>query len=380
MSPKLLPLVSVFLFLAILLENKRRIRIKELVNIRVSYVWLLAFYITHLLALWNTHNFAFAGSDLGIKVSFLLFPVFFILKRDLVSLPKLMDWFVAGALVSVLIACWFAFSDYHASHDIRLSFQTHFVWSMHRGYWSSYLCIAYSWLAYGILNGNKKWYLYTPLLFMLSLGILFSASKAGIALLALSTIVLTAYAAVKTKKYGLAGFIVVVLFSLGYGVANKFPSITTRFMTMKDEFSHPKQLDITSTESNTARILMWRTATELIAENVIFGVGTGDIKDALKQRNIEKGYLGVAKENLNAHNQFLNTQLALGVLGSLALVGLFVVSLVFRPTENAFFIRWTLVIFLLSMLVESFLETQAGIMPFVFFLCIFENQKQATDV
>jgi O-antigen ligase len=85
--------------------------------------------------------------------------------------------------------------------------------------------------------------------------------------------------------------------------------------------------------------------------------------------------MGVVKEELNSHNQFLNTAVQLGILGLVVLVFIFISS--YYHSERSISHVLILMVFLLNFLVESFLETQAGIVLFcTLILLIFIHDKE----
>ena len=374
LAPKLLGLASFLLVLNVLISDfDPKLFFKKIGNFKTAYPWMILFYLAHVLGLWNTQNMSFAQMDLGMKAVFILFPIAFAFKKTPIQFSNILNAFTLGAILSVIIACFLSIQQYTKTHEVYLSIFSNFSWSMHRSYWDAYLCIALTYLSFCMIQRRKFKFSFLLAILLILTAIFITGSKTGILLLVLSTLFIVIYAIIETKKWKSIILFLLLLISGVTILSVVLPPIKGRFEIMLEEFGKHKQIDITSTESNDARILMWRTATELIKDNPLFGVGTGDIKDALKQRNIEKGYTGVAKENLNAHNQLLNTQLALGILGSLFLIGMFLIPFIYITDKHSYLIRWMLIIFVISMLVESYLETQAGILPVAFFLCIFSN-------
>jgi O-antigen ligase len=132
-------------------------------------------------------------------------------------------------------------------------------------------------------------------------------------------------------------------------------------------------------ESSASRAIMWSTAMGLFSENVVIGVGTGDVSNALDERNLELGNTGVAEKSLNAHNQYLNTAVQLGLAGLIPLLLIFITSFV-RAVKTKLIegILLTLILFL-TLMFESFLETQAGIIPVTLLLLLFFSISRANE-
>ena len=130
-----------------------------------------------------------------------------------------------------------------------------------------------------------------------------------------------------------------------------------------------------SVETNQARLIMWNTSLKVISENFFLGTGTGDYNDELiKKNHLFKNY-GVAKSELNSHNQFLNTFVQIGLIGFLVL------SLIFYSFFRAVIKKQKIVLFLIGIcffinfLFESFIETQSGIILFCILMTISASSK-----
>lgn len=128
------------------------------------------------------------------------------------------------------------------------------------------------------------------------------------------------------------------------------------------------------------RFLSWFTASELIAKNPVIGLGP-DVRDILASEYEKNGYLNEARLRLNAHNQFLETQLSYGIPGILILFWMLLALLFNRKKfSNPDLVVPFLIIVSVCMLFESILVRQWGIMFFVLFYCILSmpEKKSAT--
>ncbi|HSW67445.1 MAG TPA: O-antigen ligase family protein [Bacteroidales bacterium] len=115
------------------------------------------------------------------------------------------------------------------------------------------------------------------------------------------------------------------------------------------------------------RLEYWETAGWLIARNPIFGVGTGDIKNAFANAYVETNSPLEPRFRKRSHNQYLSIAVTFGLAG----LAWFVVALLYpvfklRRTGDLLFAAF-LLIGLLSMLGEDTLETQAGVTFFAAF-------------
>ena len=159
----------------------------------------------------------------------------------------------------------------------------------------------------------------------------------------------------------------IAVLCLVFGTEN---SISNRFKEMYDVIQNRKAVDRASAESNSTRVLVWDSAIELICENPIAGVGAGDGVNALIQRNNEKGFTGVVEKKYNAHSQFLTTAISVGSIG-LFLLFLILLWTLFKAIKTRNLWAILLVVVMVSSLsTESFLEKQAGVVPFVLFVSL----------
>ena len=116
------------------------------------------------------------------------------------------------------------------------------------------------------------------------------------------------------------------------------------------------------------RLEFWKAAKKIIAEQPLFGVGTGDVQDAFDlQYYLDQTSLS-EKNRRRAHNQYLTFWLTYGVFGLLYF--LFYLLWPLKGNEHGFYPAF-LAIVMLSFLTEDTLETQAGVTFFAFFNSLF---------
>ena len=109
------------------------------------------------------------------------------------------------------------------------------------------------------------------------------------------------------------------------------------------------------------RVAIWECAATVIPENLLTGVGTGDVQDELQKSYYKNNFLFAAQYNeYNAHNQFIETQLAIGLPGTVVLLLLFGIPLYTAiRTKNYLYLAFLLFV-LANCLTESLLGRQKG--------------------
>jgi O-antigen ligase len=261
---------------------------------------------------------------------------------------------------------------------------------MHPGYISMYCAFALMIFIYLVkineLKFNWKWGIAVLLLVVY---ILLLSSKAGWVGLCLIILYLVRNMILK-KHASYAILIISILLGLFFVIniyftpsySARIPKLSVISQTLKDLDNKQKNAEIT--DGTRSRILVWKSATEIIKDNFLFGVGTGDAKDKMLEKYLEKGMITEYKNKLNSHNQFLNVFVALGVVGFLALFLSLLTPFYFSIKKKRIILAGFVILTGINFLFESMLETQAGVLFYAFFntvLCYgyFENEPGTKD-
>ncbi len=101
---------------------------------------------------------------------------------------------------------------------------------------------------------------------------------------------------------------------------------------------------------------------------LLFGIGAGDVNEIYETAYLKGRNFKAIKENYNAHNQFVETLVGLGLLGLFSFIALFVLFAYKTRLEGMalpFF-----VVFLLFAFFESILERSQGVFMFAFLFSV----------
>jgi len=128
---------------------------------------------------------------------------------------------------------------------------------------------------------------------------------------------------------------------------------------------------MSSGHSVTQRLEFLKTACQIISENFLFGVGTGDVQEAFDKQYDENDSPLTARWRLRAHNQFVTFFISFGIFGFLYCVFTFLYPLFYENKQKDYWFMMFLVIAFLSMLNEDTLETHAGVTFFSYFYSLF---------
>lgn len=113
---------------------------------------------------------------------------------------------------------------------------------------------------------------------------------------------------------------------------------------------------------NDARMAINVTAVKTVAGSPVFGYGVGDYDTVLTERYGTEGYPSLKEQQLNAHNQYTETTLAIGIVGLAAMLWWLVMPLCVAWRRKAGF--WPVLVLtfivMFCLLFESMLERQMG--------------------
>jgi O-antigen ligase len=370
---KAMPAVMVLCALTLIAVRNDTKEIKKLFSIRYPFVWFVLFFLAHVSGMLNTTNTEFGVADIGMKASLIAVPIFLVSTKLRLKTKHIVNTYLIALLIAVLVCYSYAvFRSIDAPEDNHFGYftESYFSFLMHRSYFATYLALG-ALISIVRFFDDAKWrnyYFLLSVVFLVSTVLTFS--KAGILILLVLIVPIGYYLIAKQYKRGYAVLTVlffIFAFAVGIGSSDR---LSSRFELMVNGFVNHQSTSNTSFESSASRMIMWTTSLQLFSEHPFVGVGTGDVRDALDQRNEELGNLGVVEHSLNSHNQYLNTGVQLGLVGLLPMFFAFLTSFAIAIRKRNLILFITTSTFVLTMLFESFLETQAGLIPVTLFLLL----------
>lgn len=342
----------------------------------------LFFLLTFLSSLFSKNKSA-ASFEVESKLSFILLPyLLFCFNIPIQIFKRFIVSFVSGcffaSLFLILRAFYFALNgqqDYF--------FYTKFSAFIHASYFSMYLILAiiFMVLFYHKWFQKQKNVMIMSYIFLLIFGItiFLCQSKLGLISFVIIIPVLILYKLnwlLNVKKIAIVlGSLIILLIAL----SKLFPVAFERLNSISS--LNVNQLDKTSSESTAVRFLVWKQSLKIIEHNFLFGTTVGDANETLYKAYEQSGMTGALEHKLNAHNQFLQTFIGLGLLGFVVLWLLTFWQMIKAIIKKNFLLLLFSFLITLNFLVESMLQAMAGTLFFVFFFCMFNlvNKKQLLD-
>lgn len=371
--------------LTIDLVQKQKIVIDK--KLLIPILILPCFYILHIIGLIYTSNMEYGLFDLEVKMSMMLIPIIILVRRTIYKEKQkvMLQSLTLGILVSFFINITNASINYLANGKILNFFYCDLSPSLHPSYMSLYIGVSIIALIYynieffqfrkkiGIIMNISTIVILLGYLLMLS-------SKAGIISFA---VVVSLYFAIRIAKktkpmYAIVAGIFILI--IPFIVINQIPSVSMRFKDLSNTLKDRKNANIDSEYGSLARMAIIQSMYHLSIDNLPWGVGTGDTKDEITKYHISKGSKTITTQYLNAHNQFAQSTIALGIPGLVFLFGFIVMGLITAYRKrNLIFLSFILLISI-HMLFESMLEQQAGVIFITLFyalFCIWERNRSS---
>lgn len=147
--------------------------------------------------------------------------------------------------------------------------------------------------------------------------------------------------------------------------------VESRLMKILLEYNNYIQTGDPSGHSVMQRVEYWKTARLIIEKNFWFGVGTGDMNIAFQDQYNEMNSKLNQESRLRSHNQYLSIWVGFGLFGFIwFIIVLFYPPIYLKSFKNVYYFIF-FVAFIISMLTEDTIETQAGVTFYVFFNSLF---------
>lgn len=343
---------------------------------------MVALFLIYAIGVLYSANTKEGLQILETKLSLILLPIVFStqIKNHKENLNQYLRFFIYGCILSALICFGWALYSYlkpvyvlieGKEYDLGASYFYYGRLSVfiHPSYISMYsnfsLLALYYLVNSGEIKMNWKW-IFAALL--ISVFVLLLSSKAG--WIGLFIVALFVMINLIRRKFMLPAIAILVsLCSLFYVLIISAPEYSQRITAATESVSQSASgVDLKNSKDGTAsRILVWQAAIDIIKEKFLIGTGTGDAKTAMVEKYKEKGMITEFEHNLNAHDQYLNTFVALGVLGFVSLMLCLVIPLFYAVKHKLTLLGTFVCLVGLSFLFESMLETQSGVMFYAFF-------------
>jgi len=346
-----------------------------------AFILLISFYLLHVIGLAKTTILGNGMFELEKKLSLLVFPlILFYGPKFKISEVKIILLGFAGSCTAVGIFCLFGASYYLITENNSTYFFYHSlsgIAGMHAIYLSMYFCFSIFILLYYFLDDTiplKPKYriiCYCCITFLAVLIILLAGRMQILFLVSGAAL----YFIFNFNKSGKKIRAIVKGVSIGLFISVIVLLIPVNRNRFKEAINYHADYSINKQWGGRAlRELNWSSALELIKLHPLTGVGTGDVQDELDNVYKAHNYVPLLfwkNSRYNAHNQFLETAVALGIPGLLLLLSGFLFCMYYSLKFHNLLYFMFLLLFIFSCLTESMLERQNGVVFYALFNSLF---------
>lgn len=362
------PLIAIAI-LNWLIGGQFKHKIKRLLN--PLFIIFSSVYFIHLIGLLYSTNLMEGLRDIETKLTLFLFPLLLFsvpFKDYLLEKRKLLVAFIGGCFIASLYCLICSTFVYFTTGENTFAYEdlSAFLYS-HPGYQAMYMGFAFFTLIhYQLFSKEDPLFNKTINLilgsFFLVMVFLFTSRTVVLGTILLSivtTLVLSIRKFGILKAIGITGLTSIILL----GILWLVPASQMRMKVAIDSF----QSASTVKAKPNVRIAIWNSSIKAIQTNPIIGTGTGDIQDHLMSFYVRDKIEKAIRSNYNAHNQFLQTTIALGAIGLIILLLNFVIPMILGFKNEDYLLLMFLFLFIIFSLTESSLEKQQGVLYYAFF-------------
>jgi O-antigen ligase len=346
---------------------------------RILFLAFLVFYLWQIVSLLYSNDLNMGWSNVFTRLSFVLFPLVLFNPGDLIkaNIFKLLRIFAISTslyIISCFVYALFRSLSFkngiwifnpHPPDYFWLSYfyNDEFTFKIHPSYIAMFVLLSV-FIAFESFTDRSlktisriKWLVISVLL---SASVYFISSRAAILAL---VVMIVFYAISRIRKsqksrLGWIGGILVLILLLPllsknervYSIFKKYPEGQTNDIRKKDD-----------------RFVVWESAIRIIKNNLLTGVGIGDVRSELAYENIRVGEDNLSKKQLNAHNQFLEVFVENGLIGFILFSGIFGFMIYIAVSEKNLLYGLFLIMMFVFFMFETILYRLAGVAFFSLF-------------
>ena len=351
-------------------------RVKAFIHLDSSiYLKIISIYLVFIVL----HSLLFQGDFNKVQLNFLLLIYFFALivakelnKENLIHIAY---FYLLGALLFIPLILILA-----AVNAIDLSWNSFYYTKLlghvkanpitHSLYYNIAIILCAKFLS---TSKNKKESSIYILMMLSFFGMIFLfGSKTGY-ITAFFSMIFIGFSLVKSKV--LKAVFILGVSILFYTFYLYVPYIHKKIGGFKWQISRHEKINL---ENRLPRTVIWSEAAKLIKEEPLRGYGFGKSFETLKQRYTSINYTKGITNRFNAHNQFIESSIQLGITGFLWWIFLITYCIYISVINRDQWLGNFLFVLIAYLMVESLLESQMGVVAIGFFLSYFilSSKKQ----
>jgi O-antigen ligase len=379
LSPKIAHLFAGAALIAWLFERDKNWR-----NLLTPLALLpIGWWIWHVVCNFLIHQTGQHGvTDITLNISFLLFPLaFFTTTFSETDFIKLIRGFINGIFLAALYCFVLSVYAYYNSGDINVLFYeslvapldfhpTYFGWYLSFALFINLFFIKQDWQKADTIQ--KTLAVITQVFYFIFLLLL--GSRIAILAVFITAACWFLYEMQQKGKILLASISIIASGGVSLLLISQINFLKWRFAAIFPFLVPNSSVKILHIDPRTA---LFKTVLEVIKANPILGIGISASKTLIENTQTSAHII-----LNNTHNQFLQTQLTTGIIGSFLLLSFlfFILKKALKTPKSSlitFIIPIFCLLFVLCSMTEALLERERGILFFVFFYCLLAAKNDA---
>lgn len=358
------------------------------INIQKTYYLglLISLFSLNIIGLIYTENILRGVTIITRQAVLLLFPLFY-------SIYKIRSINTLFKVYIIVIFCFIIFFEIETLYrfffksnvfplDLDLFLSVRYTGAeltkklnIHNAYFGMYIVFS-NVLIVSFFKKARKNYILLLLLLLIIFQTLFifqMIAKTAIILNILLVMLSIIYYLIKFKKYWILSFFGISLIIVGW-FSSKHMSLP--FNRIKERFF---ELQVSENIARETRAKIWKASIPIIKNNILIGVGTGDVENKLlKQYKINK-----LKIKSNIHNQYLDYFMRFGLVGLLLFLLVLIYPIYYAIKIKNYILFCFSILIMGSCMTENILSRQLGIIFYTYFnylLYLYNPKEQYTSI
>ncbi len=383
---KLSSISIIFLTIFFFSDKKLFQKLKRLKNNTIVY-FFVAYFIVNLLGLLYTEDFIKGKAEVTVKLSFLILPI--IVFTEEISKQKLFYFFNAFKYWLIVFSLFLLYHKMFIIGGPLFTLPTYSlnpITGIHHAYFSLFYVPMVGFLIYQIENQKiQMLYGYLELGYILFFIILLGSRIISGVILLYVIFFLIKKIIISSKKQKLLVICSIVLVS--YFVVKQTNFIGKFGRLSKIEWNIEKNIynhqvfsfeyDEVNSNSLELRLIKWYCAIQILKENILIGVGTGDFEIELVKKYTKIDFKKGMAYRYNTHNQFLEEFVKFGLIGGLFFI-IFIIKIIIDAINSRNkYLLIVIISFSLFLVFESVFERQHGVILFTLFIPILYINHQS---
>ena len=345
-----------------------------------KYLFLsfMIYYFWQVVGLFYSSDLEMGISNLFGRLSLVIFPLVLLLPGEMIKkrLNFLFKVFAVSTMayltfcygyalyrsIEIDAGVWY-FNPHPKEFWLNYFFGEELLINIHPSYFSLYTLLSLFISLESFFNsGDSKrlkifWLLGTVFLVM---SVYFLSSRAGLiaGLFMIPLYLIIKFQRLKKNRYSWIFVILAMLITIPVILKNqRMDYFFGKLLNTKVEYER----------KDDPRLTIWKSSLQLIRDNLLLGVGIGDVRTELTNQYLKVGEYKMAQERLNAHNQFLEVSIENGIIGLLIFLSILSLILIISLADKNILLLAFLISALVFFIFETVLYRLAGVTFFSLF-------------